>query len=90
MHSVELQQALSRVLHELPSDAKIAWDLTLDQCYRVAFNSPTLEAAGHYMADVQLGYIQEDGTTAKSPDKFNIASIWLVGSGSPPDPEKGC
>ncbi len=90
MHPVELQQALSRVRQELPSDAKVAWDLALDQCYRVAFNSPTLEAAGHYMADVQLGYIQEDGTTAKSPDAFNIASLWLVGTGSPPDPEKAC
>jgi hypothetical protein len=30
-----------------PSDATVAWDLKLDQCYHVAFNSATLEAAGH-------------------------------------------
>jgi hypothetical protein len=90
MHTVDAQEVLSRVRQELPSDATVAWDLTFDQCYRVAFNSPTLEAAGHYMVDVQLQYIQEDGTPATSPVGFNVASFWLVGAGSPPDPEKGC
>jgi hypothetical protein len=90
MHTVDAQEVLRQLRQELPSDAKVAWDLTRDQCYRVAFNSPTLQAAGHYMADVQLEYIQEDGTTATSPDRFNIASLWLDDAGSPPNPEKGC
>jgi hypothetical protein len=50
MHTVDRFEVLPRVWHELPSDATVAWDLTFDHCYRVAFNSPTLQAAGHYMA----------------------------------------
>jgi hypothetical protein len=90
MHTVDAQEVLRQLRQELPSDAKVAWDLTRDQCYRVAFNSPTLQAAGRYMAEAELEYIQEDGTTAMSPDRFNIASLWLDDAGSPPDPEKGC
>ena len=90
MHTVDGDEVLRRLRQELPSDATVAWDLTLNQCYRVAFNSPTLQAAGHYMAAVQLQYIQEDGTTATNPDRFNIASFWLDEAGSPPDREKGC
>jgi hypothetical protein len=90
MHTVDPREVLSRVQQELPSDATVAWDLTFDQCYRVAFNSPTLEAAGHYMADVQLAYIQEDGTKATDPDRYNVAGFWLDGAGSPPNPEIGC
>jgi hypothetical protein len=90
MHTVDARHVLSRIRQELPSDATVAWGLTFDQCYRMAFNSGTLEAAGHYMAGVKLQYIQEDGTTATSPDKFNVASIWLDEAGSPPNPEKGC
>jgi hypothetical protein len=90
MHTVDAQEVLRRIRQELPSDVTVAWDLTLNRCYRVAFNSPTLQAAGHYMADVELEYIQEDGTTATSPGRFNIASFWLDEAGSPPNPEKGC
>jgi hypothetical protein len=90
MHTVDPPEVLRRVRQELPSDATVAWDLSFDQCYRVAFNSPTLQAAGHYMAEVLLAYIQEDGTTATRPDRFNIASFWLDEAGSPPNPEKGC
>jgi hypothetical protein len=90
MHTVDAREVLRQLRQELPSDATVAWDLTRDQCYRVAFNSPTLQAAGRSMAEAQLQYIQEDGTTATSPDRFNIASIWLEDAGSPPDPEKGC
>lgn len=90
MHTVDGQGVLRQLRQELPSDAKVAWDLTRDQCYRVAFNSPTLQAAGRAMAEAQLQYIQQDGTTATNPDRFNIASIWLEDVGSPPDPEKGC
>jgi hypothetical protein len=91
MHAVDPLEALRRIRQELPSDARVAWDLTLDQCYRVAFNSPTLQATGNSMADVQLEYIQEDGTTETRPDQFNVASFWLDEAGSPPpNPEKGC
>jgi hypothetical protein len=90
MHTVDLLEVLRRIRQELPSDATAAWDLTFDQCYRMAFKSATLQAAGHYMADVQLEYIQEDGTRATSPDRFNLASFWLDGAGSPPNPENGC
>jgi hypothetical protein len=90
MYTVDPLEVLRRIRQELPSDATVAWDLTFDQCYRVAFNSPTLQASGHYMADVKLEYIQEDGTPATSPDQFNIASFWLDEAGSPPNPEKGC
>jgi hypothetical protein len=84
LHTVEPDGVLLRVRQELPSDATVAWDLTFDQCYLVAFNSPTLQAAGHYMTDAQLEYIQEDGTRATSPDRFNHASLWLGEAGSPP------
>ena len=90
MHTVDADQVLRQLRQELPSDATVAWHLTRDQCYRVAFNSPTLQAAGHFMAEAELQYIQPDGTPATSPDKFNIASIWLDDAGSPPDSEKGC
>jgi hypothetical protein len=83
-------EMLRRVRQELPSDAKAAWDLTFDQCYRLAFNSPTLRAAGDYMADVQLEYIQEDGSRRTSPDMFNHAWIWLDKAGSPPNRENDC
>jgi hypothetical protein len=90
MHTVEGAEVLRRVRHELPSDAKVAWDLMLGQCYQVAFKSATLEAAGHYMPEVRLEYIQEDGTKARSPDRFNFALFWLEGAGSRPNPDRGC
>jgi hypothetical protein len=90
MLPVDGDEMLRRVRQELPSDAKVAWDLTFDQCYRLAFNSPTLRAAGDYMADVQLEYIQEDGSRRTSPDTFNHAWIWLDKAGSPPNRETDC
>jgi CheY-like chemotaxis protein len=90
MPTVDGVEALRRVRKELPSDATAAWDLPLDQCYRRAFNSPTLQAAGHYMADVQLEYIQEDGSRRSGPDSFNHAWIWLDKAGSPPNSETDC
>jgi hypothetical protein len=90
MPTVDGVEALRRVRKELPSDATAAWDLPLDQCYRRAFNSPTLQAAGHYMADVQLEYIQEDGSRRSGPDSFNHAWIWLDTAGSPPNRETDC
>jgi hypothetical protein len=90
MHTVDAREVLRQLRHELPSDAAVAWDLTRDQCYRVAFNSPTLQALGRAMAEAQLQYIQQDGTPATNPDRFNIASLWLEDAGSPPDPDKGC
>jgi hypothetical protein len=90
MHTVDRFEVLRRVQQELPSDATFAWNLPFDQCYRVAFNSPTLQAAGDYMAEVQLQYIQQDGTRAKNRDGFNQALFWLDGAGSPPDPESPC
>jgi hypothetical protein len=90
MHTVDRFGVLPRVRQELPSDATVAWDLMRDHCYRVAFNSPTLQAAGDYMVEVQLQYIQEDGRKATSSDSFNQAFFWLDGAGSPPDPENGC
>jgi hypothetical protein len=94
MHTTDRNEVLRRVRQELPSDATVAWDLMLDRCYRVGFNSATLETAGAifggWMADVQLAYIQEDGTMATNPDRFNVASFWVDGAGSPPNPEHGC
>jgi len=90
MHAVDGIQILRRVQQELPSDATFAWDLPSDKCYRVAFNSPTLQAAGDYMAEVQLEYIREDGTMATSADRFNQAMFWLDGAGSLPDAENRC
>jgi CheY-like chemotaxis protein len=90
MPTVDGVEALRRVRRELPADATAAWDLPLDQCYRRAFNSSTLQAAGHYMADVQFEYIQEDGSRRSGPDSFNHAWIWLDTAGSPPNPESDC
>lgn len=90
MHTVDAQQVLRKLRHELPSDASIAWDVMRDRCYRVAFHSPALEAAGRFMVETELQYIQPDGTLATSPDRFNLASIWLDEVGAPPDPEKDC
>jgi hypothetical protein len=83
-------QALARVRQELPSDARVAWHLTFNHCSRVAFASATLEAAGHYMAEVQLEDLKEDGTTAMSPHRFNRASFQLDVAGSPPNPQIDC
>lgn len=90
MHTADRDEALARVRQELPSDATVAWDLTLDECYRVAFDSPTLQTAGPYMAEVQLEDIQKDGTRAPDPRRFNQASFTLYGAGTPPNPEIGC
>ena len=90
MHTVDGFEVLRRIRQELPSDATVAWDRMFDHCYRAAFNSPTLQAAGDYMAEVQLEYIQQDGTTATSRDGFNHAVLWLDGAGSPPDSESRC
>ena len=90
MPTVDGAEALRRVRKELPADATAAWDLPFDQCYRRAFNSPTLQAVGHYMADVQLEYIQADGSRKPGPDTFNHAWIWLDKAGSPPNPESDC
>ncbi len=90
MHTVDRFAVLRRVWQELPSDAAFAWDLMRDRCYRVAFNSPTLQAAGDFMAEVQLQYIQADGRKATSSDRFNQAVFWLDGAGSPPDTANGC
>jgi hypothetical protein len=90
MHTVDRFEVLRRIWKELPPDATVAWDLLRDHCYRVAFNSPTLRAAGDLMAEVQLQYIQEDGRKAKSSDRFNQAIFWLDGAGSPPDRDVSC
>jgi hypothetical protein len=90
MHTVDRSEVLRRVRQELPPDATVAWDLMHDHCYRVAFNSPTLQAAGDFMAEVQLQYVQEDGSRATSSEGFNQAFFWLDGAGSPPDREDGC
>ena len=91
MRSSEAHEVLSRVRYEeLPSDATVAWQQMFDRCFRIGFSSATLEAAGHYLADVQLEYVQEDGTWATSPDRFNVAVIWLDEAGSPLHPEIGC
>ncbi len=90
MHPVDRDNALVRVRQELPSDATVAWDLRLDQCYRVAFTSARLDAVGHYMAEVELQHIQEDGAPATSPRAFNQALFDLNSTGSPPDPSLPC
>ena len=90
MHTIEGADVLRRVVQELPSDAKVAWDLMLGQCYQVAFNSATLEAVGQYTPEVRLEYIQEDGTKARSPDRFNVAQFWIEGAGAQPNPDSVC
>jgi hypothetical protein len=90
MRAAGRHQALARVRQELPSDAKVAWDLRLNHCYRVAFASATLEAAGHYMAEVQLDFLKADATTAMSPHSFNRGSFQLDVAGSPPNPVINC
>lgn len=90
MHTVDRFEVLRRVWQELPPDAAFAWDLMRDHCYRVAFNSPTLRAAGDFMAEVQLQYVQADGKKAASSDRFNQAMFWLDRAGSPPDYARAC
>lgn len=90
MHTVDRFEVLRRVWQELPHDAAFAWDLMRDHCYRVAFNSPSLRAAGDFMAEVQVQYVQADGKKATSSDRFNQALFWLDRAGSPPDYERGC
>jgi hypothetical protein len=90
MHTIARDQALARVRQELPSDAKVTWDLTLNHCFRVAFTSAALEAAGHYMAEVQLENLKADGMTAMRPHTFNQAKFQLDATGSPPNPQIDC
>ena len=45
------------------------------------FQQPDPAGRAHVMAEAELQYIQPDGTPATSPDKFNIASIWLDDAG---------
>jgi hypothetical protein len=90
MHTVDRFEVLRRVWQELPHDATFAWDLMRDHCYRVAFNSASLRAAGDFMAEVQVQYVQADGKKATSSDRFNQALFWLDPAGSPPDYARGC
>ena len=90
MHAVDRDEAVARAKQELPSDATVAWDLTLDKCYRVTFNSATLEAAGPYMAEVQFEDWKNNGATAPSPHRFNRATFTLYTAGTPPNPDIGC
>ena len=94
MHTVDQNEVLRRVRQELPSDTTVAWDLMLDRCYRVGFNSATLETAGApyggWMAHVQLEYLLKDGTMATNPKRFNLASFSVGRAGSPPNSERGC
>jgi hypothetical protein len=83
-------QALARVQRELPADAKVAWNLSFNHCIRIAFASPTLEAAGHYMAEVQLEDLKANGTMATRPHTFNQAKFQLDPTGSPPNPQIDC
>lgn len=90
MHTAARDQALARVRQELPSDAKVVWDLTFNHCFRVAFASATLKTAGHYMAEVQLEDLKADGTTAMNPHTFNQAKFQLDVAGSPANPQIDC
>jgi hypothetical protein len=90
MHAATRDQALARVRQELPPDAEVAWDLRLNHCTRVAFASAKLEAAGHYMAEVQLEFLTANATTAMRPHNFNQAWFQLDVAGSPPNPEINC
>jgi len=90
MHTAARDHALARVLRELPSDASVAWDLSFNHCFRIAFASATLEAAGNYMAEVQLEDLKPDGTMATRPRTFNQAKFQLDASGSPPNPQIDC
>jgi hypothetical protein len=90
MLPVDGNEMLRRIRRELPRDATRAWDLTFDQCYRIGFNSPTLQSVGHYMAEVQLEYVEPDGTRMSNPDAYNHAWVWLDKAGSPPNSESDC
>jgi hypothetical protein len=90
MHAATRDQALARVRQELPPDAEVAWDLRLNHCTRVAFTSAKLEAAGHYMAEVQLEFLKANATIAMRPHNFNQAWFQLDVAGSPPNPEINC
>jgi len=90
MLPVDGNEMLRRIRREMPRDATKAWDLTFDRCYRMAFNSPTLQAAGHYMAEVQLEYVEPDGSRMVSPDAYNHAWIWLDQAGAEPDRDAEC
>ncbi len=90
MHPVDRDDALARVRQELPSDATVAWDLTHDQCYRVAFDSARLQAVTGDMAIVQLEDLQEGGKPAPSPHQFNQAMFSIGIAGEKPTPDIGC
>jgi hypothetical protein len=83
IHPVDRDEALARVRQELPSDATVGSDLTQDKCYLVAFESPTLKAATQDKgAVVELLEVQEGGTYAPSPQRFNQVHISLSYDGS--------
>lgn len=88
MHSVDRQEALARVRQELPADASMVWELKLDQCYRVGFESPELAAFGR-MAMVQLQNFQPGGLTS-DPTTYNEADFEATSAGSHSDPSIAC
>jgi len=81
--------ALARVRQELPSDLTVAWELPLEKCYRVAFNSPKLGAMQR-MALVQLEHIEDNGSLEVNPHTFDQASFTLGTVGASPDPDIDC
>jgi hypothetical protein len=57
--------------------------------YSSGINSPTLEAI-HRMAVVKLQELQEGGTLAPNPHRFNQVLFDLYAVGAQPDPVIGC
>ncbi len=88
MHSVDRQEALARARQELPADSSMVWELKLDQCYRVGFESPELAKFGR-MAMVQLQEFQPGGLTTDS-SRYNEADFEAFAAGSHSDPSIGC
>jgi len=84
MPTADRDGALARVRQELPSDATVAWELTLDRCYRVAFDSARLKAVTDVRAIVQLEDVQQGGKSAPNPHSFNQANFVLAAVGAPP------
>ncbi len=89
---VPISVANTRVLAELPGDARVLWTRTLDTCRQSEFISPTLArlhgASGQVFVSVSSD--ESNGGEAFYDPKRVDTATFMLGSSSDPNDEPGC
>ncbi len=89
---VPISVANTRVLAELPSDARVLWTRTHDTCQQSEFISPTLARLHVGSGQVLVSFSSDEsngGEAFYDPKRVDTA-IFMLGSSSDPNDEPGC